>query len=153
MDISPFGQTLFLWRLKRDLSQAELARRARIPRPNLSAIERGKREVTLGTLRALALALDVRPGVLADGVLPVPWKGKPHWSRASLERIADAVVFGKKAPSQFEHKVADLLHCATRDTSSTKRKAAVSWLLLKSVCPPEVLRSLFQRIRDREIIS
>lgn len=155
MDISPFGQTLFLWRLKRGLSQVDLAQRARIPRPNLSAIERGKREVTLSTLRALAMALDVRPGILADGVLPVPWKGRrsPRWSRASLERIADAVVFGKKVTSEFEQKVANLLHCVTREMSSTKRKAAVSWLLLKSVCPPEVLRSLLQRIRDRERIS
>jgi transcriptional regulator with XRE-family HTH domain len=152
MDISPFGQTLFLWRLKRDLSQAELARRARIPRPNLSAIERGRREVTLGTLRALALALDVRPGVLADGALPLLWEKKPTWSRASLERIADAAVFGKKVAFGFEQDVADLLRCVTREISSTKRKAAVSWLRLKSACPPEVLRSLLQRIRDRERI-
>ncbi len=150
MEISPFGQTLFLWRLKRHLSQAELAQRARIPRPNLSLIERGKREVTLGTLRALALALDVRPGILADGMLPVPWKGKPTWSRASLERIADAAVFGKQASSSPEQRVAELLRCVTREISATKRKAAVSWLLLKSICPSEVLRSLLQRVRDRE---
>ena len=81
METSPFGQTLFLWRLDRHLSQAALAQRAGIPRPNLSLMERGKREVTLGTLRALAVALDVRPGILADGVLPVPWQGKPTWSR------------------------------------------------------------------------
>ncbi|HMF41326.1 MAG TPA: helix-turn-helix transcriptional regulator, partial [Polyangia bacterium] len=68
--MQPFGETVLAWRLARGMTQAELGRAARIPRPNLSAIERGDREVTLKTLRALALALDVRPGVLADGIPP-----------------------------------------------------------------------------------
>src|SRR6266700_81765 len=66
----PFGETLLAWRLARGMSQAELAQAARMSRPNLSAVERGDREVTLRTLRRLALALDVRPGILADGVAP-----------------------------------------------------------------------------------
>lgn len=66
----PFGETVLAWRLARGLTQAALANLARVSRPNLSAIERGQREVTLGTLRALAVALDVRPGVLVDGVSP-----------------------------------------------------------------------------------
>jgi transcriptional regulator with XRE-family HTH domain len=63
-DDGPFGETVLAWRLARGMTQAALARAACIPRPNLSAIERGDREVTLKTLRALALALEVRPGVL-----------------------------------------------------------------------------------------
>lgn len=63
----PFGQAVLLWRLHRGLTQQTLAVKARVPRSNLSAIERGKREVSLRTLRSLALALEVRPGVLADG--------------------------------------------------------------------------------------
>jgi transcriptional regulator with XRE-family HTH domain len=43
----PFGATVVAWRLARAMSQENLARAAGIPRPNLSAIERGEREVTL----------------------------------------------------------------------------------------------------------
>jgi transcriptional regulator with XRE-family HTH domain len=72
------------------MTQAALARAADVPRPNLSAIERGDREVTLRTLRALALALDVRPGALVDGEMPSA--GAPPLTRAQMERIASATV-------------------------------------------------------------
>ena len=84
----PFGETILLWRLARGMSQAELAQAAPMSRPNLSAIERGDREVTLRTLRRLALALDVRPGILVDGIVPAA-AGRPLGRRA-LERIASA---------------------------------------------------------------
>ena len=86
--VLPFGETVLAWRLARGMSQAELASAARMSRPNLSAVERGDREVTLRTLRQLALALDVRPGVLADGIAPTT-SGRPLGRRA-LERIAGA---------------------------------------------------------------
>jgi transcriptional regulator with XRE-family HTH domain len=70
------------------MSQAQLAQAARMSRPNLSAVERGDREVTLRTLRQLALALDVRPGVLADGIAPAA-AARPL-GRLALERIAGA---------------------------------------------------------------
>jgi transcriptional regulator with XRE-family HTH domain len=88
----PFGETILAWRLSRGMTQADLARAARVPRPNLSAIERGDREVTLKTLRALALALDVRPGILADGIPPET--GKRPLSRTRLERVARAAARG-----------------------------------------------------------
>lgn len=86
----PFGETVLAWRLARGMTQAELAVAARLPRPNLSAIERGDREVTLKTLRSLAFALGIRPGVLADGVSPHD-EGR-GLSRAGLERVAHAAV-------------------------------------------------------------
>ncbi len=90
--MAPFGESVLAWRLARRMTQAALATAARIPRPNLSAIERGDREVTLKTLRALALALDIRPGVLADGVMPA---GDPKpMGRECLERVARAAALG-----------------------------------------------------------
>lgn len=93
----PFGETVLVWRLARGMSQAELASAARMSRPNLSAVERGDREVTLRTLRQLALALDVRPGVLADGIAPTT-SVRPLGRRA-LERIAGAAA-GRVAATQ-----------------------------------------------------
>jgi transcriptional regulator with XRE-family HTH domain len=88
----PFGETVLAWRLTRGMTQDELAQAARIPRPNLSAIERGDREVTLRTLRSLALALDVRPGALVDGEMP--GTATSPLTRAQMERIAHATVDG-----------------------------------------------------------
>src|SRR3989338_2141211 len=83
-----FGQNLYLWRVFKGFSQEELAERSGIPRPNLSAIEKGKREVALPTLRALAVALGIEPGILVDGIGPVSFKDL-DLSRGSLERIAE----------------------------------------------------------------
>ena len=44
------------------------------------------------TLRALALALDVRPGILADGIPPET--GQRPLSRTRLERVARAAARG-----------------------------------------------------------
>src|SRR6185437_7370469 len=88
----PFGETVLAWRLTRGMTQAQLARAARIPRTNLSAIERGEREVTLPTLRALALALNVRPGTLVDG--ETPGASASPLTRTQMERIAEATVRG-----------------------------------------------------------
>src|SRR5262245_46866677 len=108
--MQPFGETVLAWRLARGLTQDELARAASVPRPNLSAIERGDREVTLKTLRALALALDVRPGILADGVPPAA--GAPPLSRARLERIARATARGTDAKDARESALANHLRQA-----------------------------------------
>ena len=86
----PFGQTVRVWRVHRGMTQQQLAQAAHIPRPNLSAIEQGKREVSLSTLRALALALEVQPGVLVDGIPPSLSGGMSSpFSRKALEEIAD----------------------------------------------------------------
>jgi len=108
--MQPFGETVLAWRLARGLTQADLAHAARIPRPNLSAIERGDREVTLKTLRALALALDVRPGILADGI-PPQTEARPL-SRARLERIARATARGLESPDPRESVLARQLRRA-----------------------------------------
>ncbi|MBI2495868.1 MAG: helix-turn-helix transcriptional regulator [Candidatus Omnitrophica bacterium] len=155
----PFNEALRLWRLERGLTQAALAQRARVPRPNLSAIERGRREVSLATLRSLALGLDVRPGVLADGI--APGAGAQHaWSRAAMERIAEAVVRGTTARQPAEQAVAELLRrvishpnpASSRGRGSRRhdaRASATAWVLLQSRCAPGELRSLLQRIDDR----
>ncbi len=65
------GENICLWRLAKGLSQESLALRAGIPRPNLSAIEHGRQDITVATLRALSFALGIKPGVLVDGIAPV----------------------------------------------------------------------------------
>lgn len=159
--MNPFGQTVLLWRRTRGLTQAELAKQARIARPNLSAIERGKREVSLRTLRALALGLGVRPGVLVDGISPQALGRKPaRLSRQAFERVADGVVRGTPVSDARERALVDVLRRITAHPALASRKqwsrprrgkrmTQMAWLVLESGYPSEVVRSLLQRIADR----
>ncbi|MGH7772163.1 MAG: helix-turn-helix domain-containing protein [Candidatus Binatia bacterium] len=147
-----------MWRLKRLLTQEELARRAGVPRPNLSAIERGQREVSLKTVRALAVALDVRPGVLVDGIVPQE-EEEGRLSRQAMERIADAVI--RKTPladakeqalaDQLKYLVRSRLRAAGRVTKRAVRLGRVSdraWLTV-SRYPEPAIESLVARILER----
>jgi DNA-binding XRE family transcriptional regulator len=53
-----------LWRIQRNLTQQALAVRAGISKSYLSQIETGKRQGTVETLKAIAVALDVPADVL-----------------------------------------------------------------------------------------
>lgn len=161
MPYLPLARTLILWRAERGLSQEDLARRAGIPRPNLSAIERGKRDLTLGTLLGLARALGVRPGILVDGIPPRAEEGKAPLSRKEMERVADAVVRAKPAQNRRERALVEALrslvwHRLARsqrgggDARRGYRSAANAWLWLRATYPPEVVKSLLQRVTDRE---
>ena len=156
----PFNEALRLWRLERQLTQEQLARRARVPRPNLSAIERGRREVSLSTLRALAFGLDLRPGVLADGLAPGEHPS-PAVSREAMERIAEAVVKNREVPNSAEQTLVELLRqVVTYRTQASRpqrgrpqgsgRSCDTAWMCLQARCAPEVIRSLIQRIDDRQ---
>ena len=157
----PLGQTLRLWRLHRGMTQQQLAETARIPRPNLSVVEQGKREVSLLTLRALALALDVRPGALLDGVLPTPPGEASHLSREALERIAEAVSRGTPLNDPTEEALTRLFRSVTtqrarlagRQTGGRRlrvRTPDAAWLTLETLCSRRVLRTLLERIEERQ---
>ena len=149
----PFGETILMWRLYRGYTQETLARAAHIPRPNLSSIERGGREVSLKTLRALALALGVRPGILADG--QAPSVAKPaRLSRRWLERVADGLALGRMPSDPREKALVGQLRplVASRLPQPGRRigrQAERAWLALSAHYPPEVVESLLQRVRER----
>jgi transcriptional regulator with XRE-family HTH domain len=71
------------------LNQDSLARLSEIPRPNLSNIERGRRDITVGTLLKIADALDVTAAQLvsAEPLIALPWQ-----NRFFLEKAANCVV-------------------------------------------------------------
>jgi transcriptional regulator with XRE-family HTH domain len=62
-----FGQRLRAARESRGVSQEELARLAGFDRTYVSKIERGQRNITVGTIERLAEALGVRPVELLVG--------------------------------------------------------------------------------------
>ncbi len=147
----PLGQTITLWRKACGLTQAELAQKSGISRPNLSVIEQEGRDVTVGTLRRLAEALGVSPGILADGTPPKDFQKRGKLSRQSLDRIARWVVSRKekiKAPrlSGEEKEIALWFYSLTRP----RRRPASShenFLKAKISLEPEEIKNLLGRIQ------
>ena len=92
-----FGQSIIQYRLDRNWSQATLARRAGIARPNLSDMERDKRDVSLSTIRILAATLGVSPSQLLEGPAQTPAFSSRNWTRKRLEHITWSVVRGTSA--------------------------------------------------------
>ncbi len=60
------GAKIREWRLRRELSQADVARRAGITQASLSNYENGKRDVPLPTLMGVVAALNVSLGDLLE---------------------------------------------------------------------------------------
>ena len=158
----PFDHAVVLWRLHQGLTQDALARRAGITRPNLSAIERGRREVSLKTLRALAAGLGVRPGLLVDGVAPTQAQGgRPLLSRETIERIADAVAFDRPVavPNEqvaaealrtlLEHRTRALRHQRGRPRTG-RRGALTAWLRLNGLYGRPAIQTLADRVLERQ---
>lgn len=158
----PFGQTIVLWRAHLRLTQEALARKAGIPRPNLSAIERGRREVTLPTIRMLAATLGVRPGTLVDGVPPASAEGGgPSLSRQAIERLANAVALNQQVQDPQERMAVEALRLllAQRRRAAAhqwgrprvgRRRLLAAWLQLKSVYGRSAIQTLAERILERQ---
>lgn len=156
-----FAQNLYLWRIFRGLSQQELAARSGIPRPNISAIESGKREVSLATLRLLASGLGTSPGVLVNGIAPVHFK-RDILSRESLEKIAQASLDRNEAhltPQQKEVSAGlsriirnrvNAGNSIYKDIIKGRQTHINDWLVLKTALGREALNSLLARI-DKHI--
>ena len=100
----PIGRAIQAWRAERGWTQEKLSHESGVPRPNLSLIEQGARDLTLSTLRRLAQALGVRPGILADGAAPSS-SPPQKWTRENLDRIARALS-GLKTPLNVGEKKA-----------------------------------------------
>ena len=152
-----------MWRKKQGMSQALLAQKAGVPQPNLSAMERGEREVSLRTLRALAFSLGIPAGFLADGVGPDMEKPLVL-TRDRLERIARAVSDGEPLADLREN---DLARAAALLTKGRLRAAGhrgkslaprpspnpeVTWLSINATYRPEEINSLVERISEKAAV-
>ncbi len=162
MNITPFGQNVLLWRKSRGLTQAELARRVRLPQPNLSNIERGAQEVSLRTLRSLAAALEVRPGLLVDGVAPSAADQAPApLTRQTLERIADAAAFNRRVADPKEQAAVRALQMLLRNRTSAARRqwsrphrdrraVTAAWGHLRGLYGRSAIQVLADRVLERQ---
>jgi hypothetical protein len=131
-----------------------------LPRPNLSDIEKGKRDVTLSTIRSLAYALKVLPGTLVNAEPPRPEQWKQNLTRESMEQIADSVVRGTYPGDPSDRHISTLLkevlHCSLRSVRTRERRLPLpgrksdrAWLLLRALYPAETLNSLIMKTLER----
>lgn len=122
----PVGQTIYLWRIHKGLTQSDLARGSGVSRPNLSAIEQGARDLTVQTLRRIAAALNVKPGDLVDGVLPASAPQPRNLDRFAMDRVARLAAGQRVRAPRHEKKLAlkllSLMKSKSRLFSGTKRR-------------------------------
>ena len=162
--MSSFGRVLLLWRIHRGLTQADLAEKSGVPRPNLSRIETDKKDVSLQTLRLLAFALGVTPGTLADGIPPdSALQGTGGLSRRDLEKISQSVHTGRRLSNLRNQAIAEnikvviaprlrALNPKYKPSFRIGRKVERAWLEL-SVLPSSERESLIQRAIEHASIS
>lgn len=70
MDYRQIGQQIRTARLRRKMTQAQLAEAADLSVPYISHVERGKKRVSLDALLRISLALDVTVDQLLSGAQP-----------------------------------------------------------------------------------
>lgn len=156
------GQTIYLWRTLKGWSQAELARKVGLPRPNLSDIETGKHDMTVGTLERFAQAFETTPGTLVDQKLPVSGKDVNSLSRNSLDRIAARSVGKTVRVNQQESAIAhllgklvqnrvDALQDRFRKLRFFPRSENGAWLQLQAMTSPALLKNLFERVAKQTV--
>lgn len=132
-------------RRKNNLTQAELARRAGLPQPNLSNIEKGRQDLTVSTLIRIAQALDVSPAEFFPRIEP-PALG---FTRERVEKLAEAVWSGAKLPRE-EAWIVERLRLLLPDAPgrSGARASEKAWFDLRRRYGSNEVKLLFERARD-----
>ena len=153
--MQPAGQMILQWRNAKGLTQFEVARRSGVSRPNLSAIEQGARDLTVETLRRIALALGIKAGMIIDGIGPTPVIEKETLDRAALDRISRSAAGESVRVSGWERRVALDFALIMRSKSSRPgfqkkpggaRAENSASMRLKSEVGPKLFEHLIHRI-------
>ncbi len=149
------GQSIYLWRLEKGYSQAQLANSADILQPNLSRIEKDKLDITLGTLKRIATALSIKPGQLVDGPLPFNPNGIHKLTRKELENIAVAIVSDAKISANFKPlvEVFKILTTFPSNKVYSTKKILWAWIKAKSILSKEYINALLAKIDEAKQLS
>jgi transcriptional regulator with XRE-family HTH domain len=108
-----FDSHLVAWRRFRGLTQSGLAARTAIPQPNIAALEAGRLDPKLSTVRRLAQALEVSVGKLLDE-LP----SSSGWNRHRIDALVRRAL--QPAPGRDRSRMEEAL----RVVAAHKLKAA-----------------------------
>ena len=142
-----FAQSIYLARVEKGLSQKELARKAHVPQPNLSNIEKG-RDFKVSTLFRIASALDISVDVLIKGSDPAVINKRQLFQRDNIEKVVSCAVHNEEVPRQLRSAV-ELISNITRKTGgryTSKKKAQLSWYQLKKNFSSEEINTILSRV-------
>lgn len=149
------GTILYVKRIERGMTQGVLAHKAGIPQPNLSNIEKGKRDITVSTFLQICRALGASPSEILEGSIG---KSRPsrHFSlsRAVLERVASAVLHKNIRCSPQERETADLLRKILPGIYKGRlgaREVREAWYRLKELFDEAEIRVLTERVGDERM--
>ena len=145
------GQNIASERLKKGITQAQLARAAGVSQPNLSAIEKGRRDMTIATLRRISAALGVSAARLLGEGAPVTRVFA--LTRPRIERIARLIARPVALGDGEEDRVARLFRQILPAPGAKRRpakKTLRSWLELRALFDQNQIRSILARIRDEQ---
>lgn len=145
------GDVIFQLRMKRGLTQQALARLVNVPQPNLSNIEKGKQDVTVGTLQRIASVLGCSLAEFFGAVEQKP--AAKVLSRDRIEALAEAIVTGRPKLSGEDADIARLFQDLRPHPSAEARlgRTYKAWRQLRSILPKHVIQSLHARVRDAEM--
>ena len=147
----PIGQKIYLLRLQKGITQAQLGSRAGISQANLSSIERGKRDLTVSTLVRICLALGVKPASLFEGEAV---RSGFSFSRNFVERIARAAWGNPVKLSREEKNLVSLLQDlipALNHRRLSRKWINQRWYELRSRSSDKEIRILTERVRDEQL--
>ena len=141
------GSSIRLERIRKGVSQAELARRTGIAQANISKIESEKQDILVSTLLQLCAALDIRPALLFERSEPPA----EEFSRARLERFAAAVLDDKAPVSDQDKVIVKLLRQVILPNATiSPNRTALAWADLRRRLPDEMIEVLRQRVQDAQ---
>jgi transcriptional regulator with XRE-family HTH domain len=114
----PFGSTIGRLRFAADLSQEKLGELSEVHPTTISKVERGKANITLDTMEALALALRIDPGELLR--LTADAKAKADQLRAvrSESRQIRYAIVAERTASGYSAYCPDLPSCSATAASA-----------------------------------
>ena len=149
--MSEIGQIVYMKRLEKGMTQVQLSKRTGVPQANLSNIEKGKRDVTVSTLRRISYALDTRLRDLIDDFEVAGSRKRVHLSRPAIERLARAIVRdGAKLTgeeTEIVHLFKEIVPSARRRYTGTK-KLHQAWFGLKRRLGAKEIQAILRRVED-----
>lgn len=131
------------------MTQQELARKAGIPQPNLSNIEKGKQDLTISTLRKIALALSIHPREFFTAS-----ENQTHpvkLSRQKIEKIAKVITNQALPSGGLEKEIAELFrNILPRQGRIQVRKLNQAWLHLRNRLDSQEINAVCERVREHQ---
>jgi len=145
------GDIVFQLRMKQGLTQQALARLVGVPQPNLSNIEKGKQDVTVGTLQRIATVLGCSLTEFFRAVEQKP-ESAP-FSRERIEKLAEAIVTGKPKLTGEDAEIMRLFNDLRPHRAAQARlgRTYKAWRQLRALLPKQAIQSLHARVRDAEM--